>query len=117
MDSYIEYLQRLISTDYTAESIFKGSLDNWFTDQKNLDISAICAATLGVVDDDGELITIERLAGNSYIPINKDAYGLYIPSDVILNRPAYKWLARLTPQQMLSSDTNLGKIMLVSTAL
>ena len=33
----------------------------------------------------------------------------------ILNRTAFQWLARLSPAQILNSDTALGKILLVSS--
>ena len=112
---YIDYLQRLISEDYTAESIFKGSIAEWFIVQQGINITVLSAKSLGMVDTKGELVTIERLAENTFVSLCPEAYGIYFPANEILNRTAYQWLARLSVGQMLSSDTTMGKVLLVSS--
>ena len=106
-------MQRLISVDNTAESIFNGSISKWFMDRN--DVTLISAHMLGVIDNNKELITIDRLAGNTNIPICNLAYGVYFPAKDILKRTAYQWLARLSVAQILSSDTIMGKMLLVGS--
>lgn len=113
MNDYIEYMQRLISLDNTAESIFNGSISKWFMERK--DVSLISGHMLGVLDNNKELITVDRLAGNTNIPICNLAYGVYFPAKDILKRTAYQWLARLSVAQILSSDTSMGKMLLVGS--
>jgi len=115
IDLYIEYLQRMISEDYTAESVFNGSISKWFAAQKDSPITAMSARALGVVDTDGQPVTVERLAGNSYISLCPEVCGVYLPAKEILSRTAYEWLARMSPGQMLGSDTSMGKTLLVGS--
>jgi hypothetical protein len=115
IDMYIEYLQRMISEDYTAQSVFTGEISEWFASQKNNNITAISASMLGVVDTEGKAVTIERLAGNSYIPLSSESCGIYFSAQEILRRTAFQWLARLSPAQVLDSDTMMGKALLVGS--
>ena len=115
IDRYIEYLQRMISEDYTAQSVFTGAVSEWFASQKNSDITAVAASMLGVIDTDGKAVTVERLAGNSYVPLCPEACGIYFPANEILHRTAFQWLARLSPAQVLDSDTMMGKALLVGS--
>ena len=107
MNDYIEYIQRLISLDNTAESIFNGSISKWFMERDV--VSLVSGRMLGVLDNNKELITVDRLAGNTNIPIRNLAYGVYFPAKDILKRTAYQWLARLSVAQILSSDTSMGR--------
>ena len=115
IDRYIEYLQRMISEDYTAQSVFNGSICKWFMEQKDDSITVIGANMLGVIDNDNKVVTIERLAGNSYVSLNSCACGIYFPARELLNRTSFQWLARLSPAQMLNSDTVMGKVLLVGS--
>jgi len=115
IDMYIEYLQRMISEDYTAQSVFTGVISEWFASQKNSDITTIAANLLGVIDTEGKAVTVERLAGNSYVSLCPEACGIYFPAHEILRRTAFQWLARLSPAQVLDSDTMMGKVLLVGS--
>ena len=105
----------MISEDYTAQSVFTGVINEWFASQKNSDITAIAANMLGVIDTEGKAVTVERLAGNSYVPLCPEACGIYLPAHEILRRTAFQWLARLSPAQVLDSDTMMGKALLVGS--
>lgn len=112
INEYILYLEHMISNDYTADSVFTGEIENWW---KNVDTNIIPSELLGVIDTDNKPVTVERLSQNSYISLHDHCYGVYIPEYKILNRTAFQWLARLSPAQILNSDTALGKILLVSS--
>ena len=116
IEKYINYMTELISTDYTAESIFTGSQQNWFEKQFKLDntINIISAENLGAIDNHSNIITIERLAGNIFIELSDSAYGVYIPDIDILNKLKYQWIAKLSIEEVLNSDTNIGKFILYS---
>jgi len=51
-----------------------------------------------------------------YIDLYSNAYGILIPAYEILNRTNYEWFARLSPQQVLKSDTIIGKYILLANA-
>ena len=115
IDQYIEYLQRLVSSDYTAESVFDGSISNWFKQYGMNKISLLSAQSLGVLDTEDNIVTVERLASSTYVPIDQNANGIYFPADEILRRTAYQWLSRLSPKQMMESNTTIGKQLLVAS--
>jgi len=115
MGEYIYYLEKLISDDYTDESNFVGNDSLWCLDKiKKNEMTLIPAEMLGSRDSEGKIITLEMLLGNTYIDISNDAVGLYIPDDDILRRTAYKWFARLSAGQAISSNTTIGKYLTLS---
>ena len=117
IDEYINFLERLISTDYTAESIFLGEESKWFSDKiQSEKINVIEAGLLGCRDTKNNLITLEQLMGNSYIDIEPRAVGVYLPDEDILRRTKYQWFARLSAKQAMESDTMAGKILMLSNS-
>ena len=72
------------------------------------------AELIGVRDKNGAKVQIEELLGNTHIDFTSHTYGILIPSDDILNRTSYQWFARLSGEQVLSSNTILGKYILVA---
>jgi hypothetical protein len=117
MKKYSSYLETLISSDYTSESDFLGAYGRWCNEMFNHgEINMIPAAMLGAKDSKGNVIGLERLINNSFVELSKNAIGLYIPADEILKRTAYQWFARLSAKQALSSDTMIGKYLLLSNS-
>ena len=74
----------------------------------------IPADALGIKDAEGTAIALDRLIQNTYINLAGNVVGLYIPADDIINRTAYNWFARLSAKQVLESDTNIGKYLLIT---
>lgn len=117
MQDYIKYLEILNSTDYTDESRFKGNDTNWCMDKiSKRELNLIPGKLLGTRDSYGTYITLERLLGNSYVDIDENAVGIYIPDEEILRRTKYQWFSRLSVGQMLSSDTIIGKYLVLANS-
>lgn len=115
MNEYINYLETLVSNDYTDESNFVGSYNRWCNEKiMNGKMNIIPAKQLGIKDINNAPVTIERLIGNTYIEMNNSIKGLYIPADEILKRTSFQWFARLSAKQALSSDTIIGKYLLIA---
>lgn len=117
MNEYIDFLLKMISNDYTAESIFLGEIAEWLA--FNIDkgeINVIPAEMLGSRDEKNKLITIEQLMGNSFINVSSAAVGVYLPDKDILRRTKYQWFARLSTTQAISSDTMAGKILMLANS-
>lgn len=112
IDEYIQYLQTLITVDYTSKSIFDGSPDKWLYEQTKLDnVIVIPAKYLGVKDVTNKNVTLDNLIGNSFIDFSPNALGVYFPQEQILTRTAYQWFANLSATQLLESDTIMGKLL------
>tara|TARA_Y100000389_G_scaffold203183_1_gene250788 strand:+ start:1390 stop:2376 length:987 start_codon:yes stop_codon:yes gene_type:complete len=117
MSEYRDFLLKMISKDFTAESIFLGEVSEWLA--YNVDkgeINVIPAEILGSRDIKNKLITIEQLMGNSYIDVSPNAIGVYLPDKDILRRTKYQWFARLSATQVVASDTMAGKILMLANS-
>ena len=113
----IDFIQRTISTDFTAESKFLGSFDRWCESRiKNRQINKIDGAKIGIKSLDDAPIKIDDLMSNHYLKLSPDTYGILIPADEILNRVHYQWFARLSQKQVIESDTIIGNYLLLSNA-
>ena len=63
---------------------------------------------------DGEVINIEELVGSSFVDLCPNSLGLYIPWNELINRVNLQWFVRLSPEQVLKSNTFIGKKLLVN---
>jgi len=123
METYVNHLEILVSNDFTNESNFIGECEKWLfaeirktqnTNTSDESIRLVKSETLGLKDRKGHAITIEMLMGNTYIQLSNEVLGVYIPSDEIVKRVKYEWFCRLSPKQVLESETIIGKLILTS---
>jgi hypothetical protein len=115
MKEYINYLEILASRDLTAQSIFIGNISCWLNTRiQKGDVILVSADKLGAKDENGKSVMLERLMNNSFINFADDIYGVYVPADDLLKRTKYNWFVRLSPEQVLESDTIIGKQLLVA---
>lgn len=113
----IDFIQRTISSDYTAQSEFLGEFDRWCEKRvKQNRIRLIDGRDIGVKDMQDNPIPLEKLLSQHYIDIYPKAYGIYVPADEILKRRKYEWFARLSPKQVLEADTILSKYMILANS-
>jgi hypothetical protein len=116
MKEFIEYLEVLNSTDFVAEMDFVGKPNQWL--QNNClkgDISLIDGSLLGTKNNDGKRIFVEELISSTFINLDDNAVGLYVPWDELINRTALEWFVRLSSKQVLESNTFIGKQLLNNT--
>ena len=111
--SLISYLEILQSTDFVAEQDFLGLVNVWLNNYVNSnEINKIDGMFIGTKDSSGKQVLIEDLISPSYIDMHDNIVGVYIPWDEIINRKKYQWFCKLTPQEVLESNTNIGRFML-----
>ena len=115
MKEFSNHLENLNSTNYTSSYDFLDLANNWCEAQiKTGKVIIIPSKQLGINDDDNRLICLDRLMSNKYIKLCSSVYGLYIPQDELLKRTAYNWFVYLPMQEVLVSDTLIGKYLLIS---
>ena len=113
--SLIDFIQRTISNDSTAESEFLGVFNRWCNARiKSGDIVMINGVEIGTKTVDEQQITVEDLMSNNYLNLYTGTYGILIPADEIVKRRKYEWFARLSSKQVLESNTILGNYFLVN---
>jgi hypothetical protein len=71
------------------------------------------ANILGTKDRNNKPIGVEELLSNNYLELYADSVGLYVPANEFLKRTAYSWFVYLQPEDVLSSDTQIGKRLLI----
>jgi hypothetical protein len=118
IQKYISYLEVLISKDYTNEMDFLGQCGRWcYSEILNGNMSAITSAMFGIqTASGGNAILIDDLIGDQDIDLDKNALGLYIPERELLRRTAFGWFVRMSPEQVLESNTLIGKYLLYSNS-
>ena len=115
MDLLDKYLTRLIEIDNTNAMDCTGKISAWCNKMvTNRKINMVSADLIGVRDNSGYKVQVEELMSNEYLDFNQHMYGILIPSQDILNRTAYQWFARLSGEQVLTSNTIIGKYILVA---
>uniref|UniRef100_A0A6C0IK05 Nucleotide-diphospho-sugar transferase domain-containing protein n=1 Tax=viral metagenome TaxID=1070528 RepID=A0A6C0IK05_9ZZZZ len=104
-----------IRKDFTMNLELSGEISN-ICDKliKHGNVSRVNSELLGIRSRDEKRIGVEELLGNSHLDISTHAYGILIPSNDILKRTAYQWFARMSGEQVLSSNTIIGKYILVA---
>ena len=115
MNSFISYLEVVVSSDFTEESNFIGSYSRWCQEKINRgEINMIPAQLIGASDSEGKQVTVDCLMSNTFLNLADKVQGLYIPADEILKRTAYQWFARQSAKQALNSNTVIGKYLLIN---
>lgn len=115
--SLIDFIQRTMSRDYTAETEFLGNFDRWANTRiQKGEINLIDGVNIGVKTIDEKPILIDDLMSNNYLNLYKGTYGILIPAEEVLKRRKFEWFARLSQKQVLESNTILGNYLLVNAA-
>jgi hypothetical protein len=114
MGKYIEYLEEIVSQDYTNEMEFEGKISKWFYDAVSLKmVNLIKPDLIGVKDAEGKPILLDHLMSDSAdIEFASENFGLYIPACQLLKRRNFGWFVRMSPKQVLESNTQIAKYML-----
>jgi len=113
----IEFMQRIISNDYTAQSVFLGDFNRWINYRvEKGKVKLIDGKYLGIKNLDDEPVLIENLLGEDYINYYKEMYGIWVPSKMILKRNTYEWFARMSEGQVLKGNFILAKYCLIASA-
>jgi len=116
MQELIDFMQRKVSSDYTAQAEFLGDFNRWCNTRANKgQVKLIPGKLIGTKTMDDTTILVDDLLSNDYIDLYPQAYGIYIPSKEILNRRHYEWFARLSPKQVLESNVIISKYILLAS--
>lgn len=139
MKEYTEYLDQLVSKDYTSDMDFTGEPSRWWMSKLNkpnqscfgvednqiqpkksdiskYKVSLIPAEELGAKTMTNKPVLLEELLGDVDIRISPTSAGIYIPDQEILKRTKFQWFARLSPSQVLESNTLIGKYILAKSS-
>lgn len=108
-------IQMVSSHDFTADVAFLGEFNKWCKIQiEKGKINMIDSIYIGVKTNEGKQIIIDNLLSNYYLHISPNSYGIYIPANEVIIRRKFEWFSRMSPKQVLESDTIIGNYLLLS---
>jgi len=113
IEEYISYLENLYSNNFTDSIQFDNSTNEWFLKYKE-NLTIIPPELLGAKDYYGSIVNIDKLLNNTFLNLDETRYGIYIPSEELLKRNNYNWFVYLNINEVLNSETQLGKYILIS---
>ena len=112
----IDFMQRIISTDYTSQAEFLGDFNRWCQKRiENNKIYLINGNEIGTKTLDDEPVPIEALLGEDYVNYYEDMYGIWIPWEMILKRTKYEWFTRMSAEQIFKGNFILAKYILLAS--
>jgi hypothetical protein len=117
LKEFIDYMQRLISGDYTAQIEFLGNFDKWANKNvNNKSINMIPGTDIGTKTLENKPVLVDDLLGEDYIKLHDGMYGIWIPAASILKRRNYEWFARLNNEQIFQGKFILAKYFVLAIA-
>jgi hypothetical protein len=117
MKDFMNYLKKEIITDFTSEPQFVGKVSIWLNyNVKHHQITLICGKQLGTKKKNGNCVQLEELMSTDFVEKMKLKHilGIYIPQRELLQRIQYGWFVRMSAQQVLKSNTFIGKMLLIN---
>ena len=116
LNEFIKFQEITISQNQSSEFEFNGILGKWLLENNN-SIGLIESKLIGIKDENNKVITLDKLMSNEMIDFNCNKYGIYIPWDELLTRVNYQWFSYLTVEEVLNSNNNLGKLLLLANQI
>ena len=117
LEQYIEFMQRIISDDYTAQTEFLGDIDRWCNKRISLKkLRLIPGTDIGTKTIDEAPVTVDTLLSEDYIHFYPKMYGIWIPAEQILKRLKFEWFARMSLEQIFKGNFILAKYIVLATA-
>ena len=104
----------------SAEAEFNGTLDKhllFFTQTGKIrlvDGLILGTKCVNPQNPQNQQIDLEDILTSTDLELSSKALLFYIPRNEILERSRYNWVVRMSPTQILESNTNLGKYLLKS---
>jgi hypothetical protein len=115
----MDFMQRQISSDYTAQPNFLGDFDRWLKNKSNSgSVQIISGTEVGTKTVNDGPVLVDTLLGSDTTILNfyGRAYGVWIPAADILKRTRYQWFARMSLEQVMKSNTVIGNYILLAVS-
>ena len=115
MKEFDNYLAILFTNDYSDEINIEDQINKWlFNETQSNNINYIDGKYIGTKDNKNNILQLEELLGTSRLDINEKAYCIYIPRNDILKRNSYSYYASLNNKEVLESNANISKYLLLT---
>lgn len=118
MKNYMTQVQITTSMDHSSASNIEGELDKYLLSLvKQNKCNLVCGKSLGVKDKEDMVILVDHWLQESPVKICMCSLScICLPSLEILKRAKYGWFTRLNKQQLLESNMDISKYIILSLA-
>ena len=118
MTEFLDFMQRIITQDFTAQSKFIGDFNRWLGKRcKTGEVTLIDGCNVGTKNANDEPILIEELLASTPIDVCDNLYGIWIPAQDILSRRKYEWFARMSVTQVVDANLIISKYILMANII
>lgn len=109
----VHYMEQQYSVDFTEDQDFQGNMQEFCNELIKQDyVVVVNAKHIGVQTKDKKTIDVSELMVSNDIDFSNELYGILIPQQELLSRTKYQWFLKLTPEEVLTSNTIIGKQMM-----
>ena len=113
---FIQFMEILVSKDYTNNSVIRGDINKWCMEQINFgNVDEIDPTKTGITDINRKPILLDNWFEQSFIELDSEAYGIYIPNEELLSRNNLNWFCYLQPNEIYDTDNILAKYFTLAT--
>ena len=113
--NYINFLEIMISKDYTSENEFNMEVERFLSNKiKYRKINALCSEIFGSSNSYGKIITIEDLMSDKVIKYSSNTKCIVIPKKKLMNRSQYGWVLKLSKREIMESNFSLARLLTTS---
>ena len=118
MKDYMTHVQITTSLDHSSASNIEGELDKFlYSLVRQKKCNLVCGKSLGVKDKEDMVILVDHWLQESPVKICMCSLScICLPSIEILKRTKYGWFTRLNKQQLLESNLDISKYLILSLA-
>lgn len=115
MKEFINYLEILYSNNYSNDICIEDLVNKWLLLKSQYEeIDLIDGRFIGTKNIHNKMISLEDIMGSTFLELNNNSYGLYVPSDELLKRNSYNWICKLNTRDVLEANINLSKYLLLT---
>jgi len=105
MAELIEFMQRIISRDFTAQVEFLGLFDQWTRERKQSEeLNVIAGTDVGTKNVRNQPVLVDHLLAEPVIDFYVNMYGIWIPYRDILRRSALDWFTYMSIPQLVEDE-------------
>ena len=103
------------SPHFSSSNEFTGLTSHWCIEAINQgQMNLVGGEFVGVKNKNRKRILLENLLEEDYLDLHRNAVGIYIPMEDVLQRPKYQWFAVLPSEQILESNMIISKYIVAS---
>lgn len=111
----LDYVIELNRRDLTHEKVFLDEVSKWLLLAVNSgEMTGIHESMVGFKNKEGQHVLVDDLMKMDGIHYNENVRCIWLPENEIIGRLSYQWFVRMSPQQVLKSNTSIAQYFILA---